>query len=109
MDKIFFEQLDHSPPKYNLDVRSGTQGAQTAAIITGVEKILMKHLPRILLVQGDTNTVCARALAAAKLYIPVGHIEAGLRSNDRSLPEEINLIVAEHVSDNLYAPTENSR
>jgi len=109
MDKIFFEQLDLSSPTYNLDVGSGTQGAQTAAILTGIENILLKHPPGIVLVQGDTNTVCAAALAAAKLHIPVGHVEAGLRSFDRSMPEEINRIVADHVSDQLYAPTENSR
>jgi UDP-N-acetylglucosamine 2-epimerase (non-hydrolysing) len=109
MDKIFFEQLNLSSPDYNLDVGSGTQGAQTAAILKGVENILLKHPTGIVLVQGDTNTVCAGALAASKLHIPVGHIEAGLRSNDRSMPEEINRIVADHVSDQLYAPTENSR
>jgi len=109
MDKIFFEQLDLSSPDYNLDVGSGTQGAQTAAILTGIENVLIKHRPGIVLVQGDTNTVCAGALAAAKLHIPVGHIEAGLRSFDRSMPEEINRIIADHVSTQLYAPTENSR
>ncbi len=109
MDKIFFEQLELSSPTYNLDVGSGTQGAQTAAILSGIENILLKRPPGIVLVQGDTNTVCAGALAAAKLHIPVGHVEAGLRSFDRSMPEEINRIVADHVSDQLYAPTENSR
>jgi UDP-N-acetylglucosamine 2-epimerase (non-hydrolysing) len=109
MDKIFFEQLDLAFPKYNLDVGSGTHGAQTAAILSGVEKVLLKHPPRIVLVQGDTNTVCAGALAAAKLHIMVGHVEAGLRSFDRSMPEEINRIIADHVSDLLFAPTEISR
>jgi len=109
MDRIFFEQLDLTSPEYNLDVGSGTHGAQTAAILTGIENILLQHPPGIVLVQGDTNTVCAGALAAAKLHIPVGHIEAGLRSYDRSMPEEINRIIADHVSDQLYAPTEISR
>ena len=109
MDRIFFEQLDLALPEYNLDVGSGTHGAQTAAILTGIENILLQHPPGIVLVQGDTNTVCAGALAAVKLHIPVGHVEAGLRSYDRSMPEEINRIIADHVSDQLYAPTENSR
>jgi len=109
MDKIFFQQLDLSLPEYNLDVGSGTHGAQTAAILLGVENILLQQPPGIVLVQGDTNTVCAGALAAVKLHIPVGHIEAGLRSFDRSMPEEINRIIADHVSDQLYAPTETSR
>jgi UDP-N-acetylglucosamine 2-epimerase (non-hydrolysing) len=109
MDRIFFEQLDLSLPEYNLDVGSGTHGEQTAAILTGIEKILLQHPPGIVLVQGDTNTVCAGALAAVKLHIPVGHVEAGLRSFDRSMPEEINRIIADHVSDQLFAPTEISR
>jgi UDP-N-acetylglucosamine 2-epimerase (non-hydrolysing) len=109
MDRIFFEQLDLSLPEYNLEVGSGTHGAQTAAILTGIEDILLKCPPGIVLVQGDTNTVCAGALAAVKLHIPVGHVEAGLRSFDRSMPEEINRIIADHVSDQLYAPTEISR
>lgn len=109
MDRIFFEQLDLSLPEYNLEVGSGTHGAQTAAILTGIESILLKHPPGIVLVQGDTNSVCAGALAAVKLHIPVGHVEAGLRSFDRSMPEEINRIIADHVSDQLYAPTEISR
>jgi UDP-N-acetylglucosamine 2-epimerase (non-hydrolysing) len=109
MDKIFFEQLNLAFPTYNLDVGSGTHGTQTAAILVGVEAILLKHTPGIVLVQGDTNTVCAGALAAAKLHITVGHVEAGLRSFDRSMPEEINRIIADHISDQLYAPTEISR
>ena len=109
MDKIFFEQLDLAFPNYNLDVGSGTHGFQTAAILAGVEKVLLKDPPSIVLVQGDTNTVCAGALAAVKLHIPVGHVEAGLRSFDRSMPEEINRIIADHVSDQLFPPTETSR
>jgi len=109
MDRIFFEQLDLSLPDFNLDVGSGNHGAQTAAILSGIENILLRTPPGIVLVQGDTNSVCAGALAAVKLHIPVGHVEAGLRSFDRSMPEEINRIIADHVSDQLYAPTEISR
>jgi UDP-N-acetylglucosamine 2-epimerase (non-hydrolysing) len=108
MDRIFFEQLNLSLPEYNLDVGSGTHGAQTAGILAGIENILLKHPPGIVLVQGDTNTACAGALASVKLHIPVGHVEAGLRSFDNSMPEEINRIIVDHVSDQLYAPSEIS-
>ena len=108
MDRIFFEQLDLPLPAHNLDAGSGRQGAQTAKILAGIEEVLQKKPPGIVLVQGDTNTVLAGALAASKLHIPVGHVEAGLRSYDRSMPEEINRIIADHVSDQLYAPTRTS-
>jgi UDP-N-acetylglucosamine 2-epimerase (non-hydrolysing) len=105
MDQIFFEQLDLPMPSHNLDAGSGTQGTQTATILTGIEKIFLQHRPGVVLVQGDTNTVLAGALAASKLHIPVGHVEAGLRSYDRTMPEEINRIIADHIADQLYAPT----
>ncbi len=109
MDRTFFEQLELPEPKYNLDVGSGTHAGQTSKILTGIEKILIDEKPNILLVQGDTNTVLAGALAAAKLNIWVGHVEAGLRSYDRSMPEEINRVMADHISDYLFAPTETAR
>lgn len=109
MDRVFFEELDLHQAKYNLDVGSGSHAEQTGKIMAGVEKVLMKERPDVILIQGDTNTVLAGALAASKLHIKAGHIEAGLRSFDRNMPEEINRVVADHVSDYLFAPTEISK
>ena len=109
MDRVFFEELELPDPDYNLDVGSATHAGQTAKIMAGVEDVLIKESPGIVLVQGDTNTVMAGALAASKLHIRVGHIEAGLRSFNRRMPEEINRVVTDHISDYLFAPTENAR
>ncbi len=109
MDRLFFEELELPEPQYNLDVGSGTHAEQTARIMTGVEKILAGEEPDVVLVQGDTNTVVAGSLAASKLHMRVGHIEAGLRSFNRWMPEEINRILTDHMSDYLFAPTEKAR
>jgi len=109
MDRAFFQQLELPDPDHNLDVGSGDHGEQTGRILSGIEKVLKKVPTDELLVQGDTNTVMAGALAAAKMHVRVGHVEAGLRSFDRTMPEEVNRVVADHVSDHLFAPTEGSR
>ena len=106
MDQIFFEDLRLPEPRYNLDVGSGTHAEETAKILTGVEKVLLNEKPDVVLVEGDTNSVLAGALAAVKLGIKVGHIEAGLRSYDRGMPEETNRVLTDHMSDFLFAPTE---
>jgi UDP-N-acetylglucosamine 2-epimerase (non-hydrolysing) len=109
LDRVFFEQLELPEAKYNLDVGSGKHGEQTGKILRGVELVLQKEWPDVVLVEGDTNTVLAGALAATKLHIKVGHVEAGLRSYDRRMPEEINRILTDHCSDYLFAPTEKAR
>jgi UDP-N-acetylglucosamine 2-epimerase (non-hydrolysing) len=112
LDGIFFEELQLRQPDVNLNVGSGHHGEQTAKIITGVEKELEQPCrcgrPKAVLVVGDTNTVLGGALAAVKLGIPVAHIEAGLRSYDRAMPEEINRIIVDHISDYLFSPTHHA-
>jgi UDP-N-acetylglucosamine 2-epimerase (non-hydrolysing) len=103
MDSIFFEELHLPAPHYNLGVGSGLHSNQTGNILIKMEPILLAEKPDVVLVQGDTNTVLSGALAASKLNIKVGHIEAGLRSYDRSMPEETNRIMTDHISEYLFA------
>ncbi len=105
MSQVFFDELDIPHPNYNLNVGSGSHGKQTAAMIEGIEEILLKEKPNAIILYGDTNSTLAGAIAASKIHVPVVHIEAGLRSFNKSMPEEINRIMCDHVSTLLFSPT----
>jgi UDP-GlcNAc3NAcA epimerase len=108
MSDVFFDEMDIPKPRYNLAINSLGHGAMTGRMLEGIEEILLKEKPDLLLVYGDTNSTIAGALAAKKLHIKVGHVEAGLRSFNIKMPEEVNRILTDRISDVLFCPTDTA-
>jgi UDP-GlcNAc3NAcA epimerase len=106
MSNVFFEELQIPKPDYNLNIGSGKHGEQSAKMISGIEEILVKEKPNFIILYGDTNSTLAGAVASSKIHIPVVHIEAGLRSFNKRMPEELNRIICDHCSTYLFPPTE---
>jgi len=108
MSDVFFEEMEIPKPRYNLDISSLTHGAMTGRMLEKIEEVLVKEKPDMLLVYGDTNSTLAGALAAQKMHIPLAHVEAGLRSFDMNMPEEVNRIITDRLSTVLFVPTYNA-
>ncbi|HKK39577.1 MAG TPA: UDP-N-acetylglucosamine 2-epimerase (non-hydrolyzing) [Cryomorphaceae bacterium] len=108
MSEVFFTEMEIPKPKYNLDINALGHGAMTGRMLEGIEKLILEEKPDVVLVYGDTNSTIAGALAARKLHVKVGHVEAGLRSFNMEMPEEVNRILTDRISDFLYCPTDTA-